>query len=77
MKRPRETKVYYQDFLNFCTEFPGAMDFVTRITLGEHPLPESADDHMRQPQGDQYYLDQSNLVDFLLILTYKMKISQV
>lgn len=65
MKRPRETKVYYEDFFRFCSEFPSAMDFVTRITLGEHPFPEIANEHVMQPQEDEYYLDQSKILVFL------------
>ena len=48
MKVSKDGKIYPQDFRNFCVKFPSAMDFIARLTLGEHPQPLQLDQEVAE-----------------------------
>mgnify|MGYP001367774404 CR=1 FL=1 len=41
LKRSKQDRIYFDDFKDFCFNFPSAMDFISRITIGECPNPNS------------------------------------
>ena len=60
MKRPKQDRIYYDDFKAFCLNFPSAMDFISRITIGECPDPNSDDSQNQIFANNRNYLIDNN-----------------
>jgi len=63
MKGPNQDNIYLEDFREFCSQFPSAMDFIAKITIGNHPAPFTAYQDLEDIKSKQKaigYLDNTD-----------------
>lgn len=80
MKRPNQDNIYLQDFKEFCYQFPSAMDFIAKITIGNHPFPLTPYQTMKEQKSPQKaigYIDdtenfQGNCIIYLVLKLFKV-----